>query len=43
MSYIYHALYAYFSRDTVHLPGIAKFFKEASEEERDHAEKLMDY
>lgn len=37
VSYIYHALSAYFDRDTVHLPNIAKFFRENSIEERDHA------
>jgi ferritin heavy chain len=40
-SYVYHALYNYFDRDNVGLPGFAKFFKDASQEERDHAEKLM--
>ncbi|XP_019151170.1 PREDICTED: ferritin-2, chloroplastic-like isoform X2 [Ipomoea nil] len=29
--------------DNVALKGLAKFFKESSEEERDHAEKLMEY
>jgi ferritin heavy chain len=43
VSYVYHALYAYFDRDNVALPGFAKFFKESSEEEREHAEKLMEY
>ncbi|KAL3687548.1 hypothetical protein R1sor_013857 [Riccia sorocarpa] len=43
VSYIYHALFAYFDRDNVALPGFAKYFKEASEEEREHAEKLMKY
>ncbi|KAJ4847571.1 hypothetical protein Tsubulata_015396 [Turnera subulata] len=42
-SYVYHALFAYFDRDNVALKGMAKFFKESSEEERDHAEKLMKY
>lgn len=42
-SYIYHALFAYFDRDNVALKGLAKFFKESSEEERVHAEKLMEY
>ncbi len=31
----------YFDRDDVALPGFAKFFKHSSDEERDHAEKLM--
>ncbi|KAM0941225.1 putative ferroxidase [Dioscorea sansibarensis] len=43
VSYVYHALYAYFDRDNVALNGFAKFFKESSEEEREHAEKLMKY
>ncbi|KAI3735009.1 hypothetical protein L6452_14493 [Arctium lappa] len=43
VSYVYHAMYAYFDRDNVALKGLAKFFKEASEEERDHAEKFMEY
>jgi len=42
-SYVYHAMYAYFDRDNVALKGLAKFFKESSEEEREHAEKLMKY
>ncbi|PON45723.1 Ferritin [Trema orientale] len=43
VSYAYHAMYAYFDRDNVALKGLAKFFKESSEEEREHAEKLMEY
>ncbi|PKA50589.1 Ferritin-3, chloroplastic [Apostasia shenzhenica] len=43
VSYVYHSLFAYFDRDNVALRGLAKFFKESSEEERDHAEKLMKY
>ncbi|XP_021810526.1 ferritin-4, chloroplastic-like [Prunus avium] len=43
VSYVYHAMYAYFDRDNVALKGLAKFFKESSEEERQHAEMLMDY
>ncbi|KAJ7950035.1 Ferritin [Quillaja saponaria] len=43
VSYAYHALYAYFDRDNVALKGIAKFFKKSSEEEREHAEKLIKY
>lgn len=31
----------YFDRDDVALPGMKKFFKESSDEEREHAEKLM--
>lgn len=43
VSYIYHALFAYFDRDNVGLPGFAKYFKDASDEERVHAEMLMKY
>ncbi|KAM0043069.1 putative ferroxidase [Helianthus debilis subsp. tardiflorus] len=43
VSYVYHAMYAYFDRDNVALKGLAKFFKESSEEEREHAEKFMEY
>ncbi|XP_058214658.1 ferritin, chloroplastic [Rhododendron vialii] len=43
VSYVYHAMYAYFDRDNVALKGLAKFFKESSEEEREHAEKFMKY
>ncbi|XP_071698144.1 ferritin-3, chloroplastic-like [Rutidosis leptorrhynchoides] len=41
--YIDHAMYAYFDRDNVALKGLAKFFKDSSDEEREHAEKLMEY
>ncbi|XXG85913.1 hypothetical protein AAC387_Pa11g0910 [Persea americana] len=43
VSYVYHAMFAYFDRDNVALKGLAKFFKESSDEERMHAEKLMKY
>ncbi|XWS07605.1 hypothetical protein CRYUN_Cryun41cG0003600 [Craigia yunnanensis] len=43
VSYVYHAVFAYFDRDNVALKGLAKFFKESSLEEREHAEKLMEY
>ncbi|XP_072975547.1 ferritin-3, chloroplastic-like [Typha angustifolia] len=43
VSYVYHAMFAYFDRDNVALKGLAKFCKESSEEEREHAEKLMKY
>ncbi|XP_076065984.1 ferritin-like isoform X2 [Oratosquilla oratoria] len=33
----------YFERDDVALPGLAKFCKESSLEERDHASKFMEY
>ncbi|KAH8484830.1 hypothetical protein H0E87_026552 [Populus deltoides] len=42
-SYVYHAMFAYFDRDNIALKGLAKFFKESSEEEREHAEKFMKY
>ncbi|KAK4351300.1 hypothetical protein RND71_030613 [Anisodus tanguticus] len=43
VSYVYHAMFAYFDRDNLSLKGLAKFFKESSEEEREHAEKFMEY
>ncbi|KAI3832101.1 hypothetical protein MKX03_003456 [Papaver bracteatum] len=43
VSYVYHALYVYFDKDNVSLRGFAKFFKEASVEEREHAELLREY
>ncbi|CAK9218066.1 unnamed protein product [Sphagnum troendelagicum] len=43
VSYVYHALFSYFDRDNVGLPGFAKYFKDSSDEEREHAEKLMKY
>ncbi|MCL7022478.1 hypothetical protein MKW94_028361 [Papaver nudicaule] len=43
VSYVYHALYAYYDRDNVALRGFAKFFMEASLEERKNAEILMEY
>lgn len=42
-SYVYHSMAFYFDRDDVALPGFSKFFKKASEEEREHAEKLMKF
>ena len=33
----------YFDRDDVALPGFHKYFKKSSDEEREHAEKLMTY
>merc|ERR1712044_62215 len=42
-SYVYHSMSFYFDRDDVALPGFAKFFKKSSDEEREHAEKLMKF
>lgn len=42
-SYCYQSMGWYFDRDDVALPGFATFFKKSSEEEREHAEKLMKY
>lgn len=42
-SYVYLSLSAYFGRDDIALLGFAKRFREASHEEREHAEKLIDY
>jgi len=42
-SYVYQSMAWHFDRDDVALPGFHKFFKESSEEEREHAEKFMKY
>jgi len=41
--YVYQSMAYYFDRDDVALKGFYKFFKESSDEEREHAEKLMKY
>lgn len=41
--YVYHAMSAYFSRDNVSLHGIADHFRTESDEEKGHAQKLMDF
>lgn len=41
--YTYHALWAYFNKDTVALSGFAKYFLDQSAEERDHAHEFMTY
>jgi len=42
-SYVYMSMAHYYDRDDVALPGLAKFFKENSDEEREHAQKFMKY
>ncbi|KAL7748351.1 hypothetical protein RI367_006312 [Sorochytrium milnesiophthora] len=42
-SQIYLSMAAYFGRDNVALPGLARFFKKSSDEEREHGEKLIEY
>jgi len=42
-SYVYQSMAYYFDRDDVSLPGMHKFFKENSDEEREHAEKFMKF
>lgn len=42
-SYVYMSMSYYFDRDDVALPGFAKFFSDASDEEREHAQKLMKF
>jgi len=42
-SYVYQSMSFYFDRDDVALKGFAKYFKKASDEEREHAEKFMKY
>jgi len=41
--YVYMSMSSYFNRDDVALLGMAKFCKESSDEEKEHAEKLMKY
>lgn len=41
--YAYHALWAYFDRDVVALPGFAAYFDAQSLEERQHAHEFMRY
>lgn len=42
-SYCYQSMSFWFDRDDVALHGFAKYFKKASDEEREHAEKFMQY
>merc|ERR1712080_319458 len=42
-SYVYMSMAAYFQRDDVALHGFAKRFRENSDEEREHAQKFIDY
>ena len=42
-SYVYMSMAGHFDRDDVALKGFAKFFKHSSDEEREHAEKLIKY
>merc|ERR1712117_463372 len=42
-SYVYLAMSSFFNREDQALPGFSKFFRKASDEERDHAMKLIEY
>merc|ERR1719510_2791374 len=42
-SYVYMSMAAYFDRDDVALHGFAKRFRENSDEEREHAQKFINY
>ncbi|KAK3804131.1 hypothetical protein RRG08_015705 [Elysia crispata] len=42
-SYTYQSMAFYFDRDDVALPAFFRFFKHQSDEELEHAEKLMKY
>lgn len=42
-SYVYLSMAYHFDRDDVALPGAHKYFKKASDEEREHAQKLMTF
>lgn len=39
----YHAMASYFDRDDVSLPGFAKYFRDQADDERGHAQKLIDF
>ncbi|XP_065179533.1 soma ferritin-like [Sycon ciliatum] len=41
--YAYMAMANHFSRDDIALSNIASFFKDSAQEEKEHAEKLMEY
>merc|ERR1712200_386495 len=42
-SYVYLSMSSWFNRDDQALHGFASFFRKASDEERDHGMKLMEY
>jgi len=42
-SYVYMSMAYHFDRDDVALAGFHKYFKKSSDEEREHAEKLMKF
>ena len=42
-SYYYLNLYCFFMRDWVNMPEIAKYFKKQSDEEKEHADKFIEY
>lgn len=42
-SYVYMSMAYYFDRDDIALNGFHKFFNKMSDEEREHAQKLMHY
>ncbi len=42
-SYQYHLMWSFFDRSDIAMKNIADFFKLSSEEEREHAHKLMEY
>merc|ERR1712027_255499 len=42
-SYVYLAMSSFFNREDQALPGFSKSFRKASDEERDHSMKLIEY
>ena len=42
-SYVYMSMASFFGRDDIALIGFHKYFKKASGEEREHAEKFIKY
>ena len=42
-SHVYTSLYAYLSQDYIGFKGVAKYAKKSSEEEKEHADKFIEY
>jgi len=42
-SYVYQSMAWHFDRDDIALPGLHKYFKKSSDEEREHAQLFMKY
>ena len=42
-SHVYNSLYAYFRSNSVGFPGLAEYFKKAADEEKEHAQRFIEY